>query len=156
MTHIVHLSDPHFGAEAPRLVAPLLAAVLPYLREHREDTSHWAQIDPVAVFWITLANYGLLRHVLQVARFDVQRPIGPEAEFVEALRGRTDALRKGARTNHSDRAVDGLLHQVERVMDQFSTELGSKTSLGVGSDDYIRNMRDSPIVGRPRLPVVSL
>lgn len=27
MTHIVHLSDPHFGAEAPRLVAPLLAAV---------------------------------------------------------------------------------------------------------------------------------
>jgi len=23
---------------------PLLAAVLPYLREHREDTSHWAQI----------------------------------------------------------------------------------------------------------------
>ena len=30
--------------------------------------------------------------------------------------------------------------QVERVMDQFNTELGSKTSLGVGSDDYIRNM----------------
>ncbi|MDN8646776.1 flagellar motor switch protein FliG, partial [Stenotrophomonas indicatrix] len=30
--------------------------------------------------------------------------------------------------------------QVERVMDQFSQELGSKTSLGVGSDDYIRNM----------------
>jgi len=29
--------------------------------------------------------------------------------------------------------------QVERVMDQFSQELGSKTSLGVGSDDYIRN-----------------
>jgi hypothetical protein len=28
--------------------APLLAAVLPYLREHREDTSHWAQIEPVA------------------------------------------------------------------------------------------------------------
>ena len=27
-----------------------------------------AQIDPVVVFWITLANYGLLRHVLQVAR----------------------------------------------------------------------------------------
>jgi hypothetical protein len=27
--------------------APLLAAVLPYLQEHREDTSHWAQIDPV-------------------------------------------------------------------------------------------------------------
>ncbi|SEN14373.1 Pimeloyl-ACP methyl ester carboxylesterase [Pseudomonas sp. ok272] len=27
--------------------APLLAAVLPYLRQHREDTSHWAQIDPV-------------------------------------------------------------------------------------------------------------
>lgn len=30
--------------------------------------------------------------------------------------------------------------QVEGVMDQFSSELGSKTSLGVGSDDYIRNM----------------
>ena len=28
--------------------APLLAAVLPYLRAHREDTSHWAQIEPVA------------------------------------------------------------------------------------------------------------
>ncbi len=28
--------------------APLLGAVLPYLREHREDTSHWAQIEPVA------------------------------------------------------------------------------------------------------------
>jgi pimeloyl-ACP methyl ester carboxylesterase len=27
--------------------APLLAAVLPYLQAHREDTSHWAQIDPV-------------------------------------------------------------------------------------------------------------
>jgi pimeloyl-ACP methyl ester carboxylesterase len=27
---------------------PLLAAVLPYLREHREDTSHWAQIEPLA------------------------------------------------------------------------------------------------------------
>ncbi len=27
-----------------------------------------AQIDPLVVFWITLANYGLLRHVLQVAR----------------------------------------------------------------------------------------
>ncbi|MFC3550618.1 ArnT family glycosyltransferase [Lysobacter cavernae] len=26
-----------------------------------------AQIDPLVVFWITLANYGLLRHVLQVA-----------------------------------------------------------------------------------------
>jgi pimeloyl-ACP methyl ester carboxylesterase len=26
--------------------APLLAAVLPYLRDHREDTSHWAQIEP--------------------------------------------------------------------------------------------------------------
>ncbi|KAG1165714.1 hypothetical protein G6F35_018620 [Rhizopus arrhizus] len=25
-------------------------------------------------------------------------------------------------------------------MDQFGQELGSKTSLGVGSDDYIRNM----------------
>ncbi|QFG32187.1 alpha/beta hydrolase [Pseudomonas umsongensis] len=28
--------------------APLLAAVLPYLRAHREDTSHWAQVEPVA------------------------------------------------------------------------------------------------------------
>jgi pimeloyl-ACP methyl ester carboxylesterase len=28
--------------------APLLAAVLPYLQAHREDSSHWAQIDPVA------------------------------------------------------------------------------------------------------------
>jgi len=28
--------------------APLLAAVLPYLQEHREDAAHWAQIDPVA------------------------------------------------------------------------------------------------------------
>ncbi|HEY5850171.1 MAG TPA: glycosyltransferase family 39 protein [Lysobacter sp.] len=27
-----------------------------------------AQIDPLVVFWITLANYGLLRHVLQVSR----------------------------------------------------------------------------------------
>ncbi|MGO1070740.1 ArnT family glycosyltransferase [Lysobacter sp. CA199] len=27
-----------------------------------------AQIDPVVVFWITLANYGLLRHLLGVAR----------------------------------------------------------------------------------------
>ena len=27
--------------------APLLAAVLPYLQRHREDTSHWAQIDPL-------------------------------------------------------------------------------------------------------------
>lgn len=27
-----------------------------------------AQIDPLVVFWITLGNYGLLRHVLQVAR----------------------------------------------------------------------------------------
>jgi 4-amino-4-deoxy-L-arabinose transferase-like glycosyltransferase len=27
-----------------------------------------AQIDPLVVFWITLANYGLLRHLLQVAR----------------------------------------------------------------------------------------
>lgn len=27
--------------------APLLAAVLPYLQQHREDTSHWAQIEPV-------------------------------------------------------------------------------------------------------------
>lgn len=27
--------------------APLLAAVLPYLQNHREDTSHWAQIEPV-------------------------------------------------------------------------------------------------------------
>ena len=25
---------------------PLLAAVLPYLQAHREDTSHWAQVDP--------------------------------------------------------------------------------------------------------------
>lgn len=30
--------------------------------------------------------------------------------------------------------------QVERVMDQFNAELGSKTSLGVGADDYIRNV----------------
>ncbi|EPL06391.1 alpha/beta fold hydrolase [Pseudomonas sp. CF161] len=28
--------------------APLLAAVLPYLQAHREDTSHWAQIEPLA------------------------------------------------------------------------------------------------------------
>lgn len=27
-----------------------------------------AQIDPLVVFWITLGNYGLLRHMLQVAR----------------------------------------------------------------------------------------
>jgi pimeloyl-ACP methyl ester carboxylesterase len=27
--------------------APLLGAVLPYLQQHREDTSHWAQIEPV-------------------------------------------------------------------------------------------------------------
>jgi len=27
--------------------APLLAAVLPYLQTHREDTSHWAQIEPL-------------------------------------------------------------------------------------------------------------
>ena len=27
--------------------APLLAAVLPYLQEHRQDAAHWAQIDPV-------------------------------------------------------------------------------------------------------------
>lgn len=27
-----------------------------------------AQIDPLVVFWITLANYGLLRHVLQISR----------------------------------------------------------------------------------------
>jgi flagellar motor switch protein FliG len=30
--------------------------------------------------------------------------------------------------------------QVERVMDDFNAELGSKTSLGVGADDYIRNV----------------
>jgi flagellar motor switch protein FliG len=30
--------------------------------------------------------------------------------------------------------------QVEKVMDDFLAELGSKTSLGVGADDYIRNM----------------
>ncbi len=29
--------------------APLLAAVLPYLQSHREDTSHWAQIEPPEV-----------------------------------------------------------------------------------------------------------
>ncbi|QIH10493.1 MULTISPECIES: alpha/beta hydrolase [Pseudomonas] len=29
--------------------APLLAAVLPYLQSHREDTSHWAQIEPLEV-----------------------------------------------------------------------------------------------------------
>jgi len=27
---------------------PLLAAVLPYLQAHREDTSHWARVDPAA------------------------------------------------------------------------------------------------------------
>ena len=36
--------------------------------------------------------------------------------------------------------TDITREQVERVMDQFGQELGSKTSLGVGSDDYIRNM----------------
>ncbi|MCD7099434.1 flagellar motor switch protein FliG [Stenotrophomonas sp. MMGLT7] len=30
--------------------------------------------------------------------------------------------------------------QVEGVMDQFNAELGNKTSLGVGADDYIRNV----------------
>jgi len=30
--------------------------------------------------------------------------------------------------------------QVEKVMDEFNNELGSKTSLGVGADDYIRNV----------------
>lgn len=30
--------------------------------------------------------------------------------------------------------------QVERVMDEFNAELGTKTSLGVGADDYIRNV----------------
>ncbi|WP_045760648.1 flagellar motor switch protein FliG [Xanthomonas albilineans] len=30
--------------------------------------------------------------------------------------------------------------QVERVMEDFNAELGSKTSLGVGADDYIRNV----------------
>lgn len=30
--------------------------------------------------------------------------------------------------------------QVERVMDEFNSELGTKTSLGVGADDYIRNV----------------
>ncbi len=30
--------------------------------------------------------------------------------------------------------------QVETVMDEFNAELGSKTSLGVGADDYIRNV----------------
>ncbi|MDL5366692.1 flagellar motor switch protein FliG [Xanthomonas sp. NCPPB 2654] len=30
--------------------------------------------------------------------------------------------------------------QVEQVMDEFNSELGSKTSLGVGADDYIRNV----------------
>ena len=30
--------------------------------------------------------------------------------------------------------------QVEKVMDEFNAELGSKTSLGVGADDYIRNV----------------
>ncbi|MBC2655976.1 alpha/beta hydrolase [Pseudomonas sp. MSSRFD41] len=29
--------------------APLLAAVLPYLQSHREDTSHWARIEPLEV-----------------------------------------------------------------------------------------------------------
>ncbi|MGO4780818.1 ArnT family glycosyltransferase, partial [Lysobacter sp. 2RAB21] len=27
-----------------------------------------AQIDPMVVFWITLANYGLLRHMLDMTR----------------------------------------------------------------------------------------
>ena len=36
--------------------------------------------------------------------------------------------------------TDITREQVERVMDQFGQELGSKTSLGVGSDDYIRNL----------------
>ncbi|WP_045727431.1 flagellar motor switch protein FliG [Xanthomonas sp. GPE 39] len=30
--------------------------------------------------------------------------------------------------------------QVEKVMEEFNAELGSKTSLGVGADDYIRNV----------------
>ncbi|CBA15902.1 flagellar motor switch protein FliG [Xanthomonas albilineans] len=30
--------------------------------------------------------------------------------------------------------------QVEKVMEDFNAELGSKTSLGVGADDYIRNV----------------
>jgi len=30
--------------------------------------------------------------------------------------------------------------QVEKVMDEFNNELGSKTSLSVGADDYIRNV----------------
>jgi flagellar motor switch protein FliG len=30
--------------------------------------------------------------------------------------------------------------QVERVMDEFNAELGNKTSLGVGADDYIRKV----------------
>ena len=36
--------------------------------------------------------------------------------------------------------TDVSREQVQQVMDAFSNELGSKTSLSVGSDDYIRNM----------------
>ncbi|MGE8280020.1 MAG: flagellar motor switch protein FliG, partial [Stenotrophomonas sp.] len=36
--------------------------------------------------------------------------------------------------------TDVTREQVQRVMDDFGNELGNKTSLSVGSDDYIRNM----------------
>lgn len=36
-----------------------------------------AQIDPLVVFWITLANYGLLRHVLQVRGRTRSNGVGP-------------------------------------------------------------------------------
>jgi flagellar motor switch protein FliG len=36
--------------------------------------------------------------------------------------------------------TDVSREQVQQVMDDFSNELGNKTSLSVGSDDYIRNM----------------
>ena len=35
---------------------------------------------------------------------------------------------------------DVTREQVQQVMDEFGNELGNKTSLSVGSDDYIRNM----------------
>ncbi|MBU8976920.1 glycosyltransferase family 39 protein [Lysobacter sp. MMG2] len=37
-----------------------------------------AQIDPLVVFWITLGNYGLLRHVLQIARTGPNGAGGPD------------------------------------------------------------------------------
>ena len=48
--------------------------------------------------------------------------------------------------------TDITREQVERVMDQFGQELGSKTSLGVGSDDYIRNMLVQALGSEGRQP----